>query len=571
MTVFLYYAYPIYFLLHLDNFAAISVLLFINEMIRMACQVHLGSSPSNDAVDLLLGKTPCMFVWVNEDDLCLIGESLPDRYKGAVAFLGNFPEEEGVESGEAEGGVVDGDGSSSAIKKHVQLQCLTLQPTVAESTASVEGEDAGAVSAQSTVLNALQLYTRYCFLPTVKQQASSVASGSDSSTLLQDKIRELDVAIGQSQRSARLPHVQLQVNPILEQAVLSLSSDTTANLDWEALGLAGKLTDDDFLNTLQSGVSQWITLIRKLTVLPKTTPFPMIAEETSADLEEIAFWSQLQTELQSIQTQLKSKGVEITLALLREAKRFVATLALENNTGLDLAVSYTADVENFLKSYPVVQFQAARDFDKISLAANAIFDHLPKIRSSRYYSLERSAQLLEATTLTMRKTLCTILQDQHASFLFMDYKEYETNVRYPTQDVFVQFEDRWEQFKDFFLDQGRRRKVANPAKLLENLTLHHRALAQRLDQIHEFRSNHERLREVVTQVLQDEDSEKAAIQEVEKAPRLIFASLDVLDLSPGGQKALDSALEEYDLQMDAMEERLARLLRDKLTACQVCM
>ena len=32
---------------------------------------------------------------------------------------------------------------------------------------------------------------------------------------------------------------------------------------------------------------------------------------------------------------------------------------------------------------------------------------------------------------------------------------------------------------------------------------------------------------------------------------------------------MQSALEEYDLQMDAMEEKLARLLRDKLTACQV--
>jgi hypothetical protein len=42
--------------------------------------------------------------------------------------------------------------------------------------------------------NAIQLYTRHLFLPAVKH-------GSDT-TVLQDKIRELDVAIGQSQRSA---------------------------------------------------------------------------------------------------------------------------------------------------------------------------------------------------------------------------------------------------------------------------------------------------------------------------------------------------------------------------------
>ena len=63
------------------------------------------------------------------------------------------------------------------------------------------------------------------------------------------------------------------------------------------------------------------------------------------------------------------------------------------------------------------------------------------------------------------------------------------------------------------------------------------------------------------------DETANAIQTVENAPRLLFSSLDVLDLSPGGTKALESALEEYDLRMDAMEERLAKLLRDKLTAC----
>jgi dynein heavy chain 1 len=81
---------------------------------------------------------------------------------------------------------------------------------------------------------------------------------------------------------------------------------------------------------------------------------------------------------------------------------------------------------------------------------------------------------------------------------------------------------------------------------------------------------------VILQVLQqgasneefNEQQTAGAIQTVENVPRLIFSALNVLDLSPGGTKALESALEEYDMQMDAMEERLAKLLRDKLTSCQ---
>ena len=510
------------------------------EYIAKACEIHLGSSPGKDSLEVFFAKSECLFVWIDPlSGMALVGDALPEKHRAAVAFLGGH-----AEKGEAP----------------KPMQCVTLQPAVlvVEETSGSEDEEDLTASSQATLLQALQMYTRHLFLPAVKQ--------GKETNVLQDKIRELDVAIGQSQRSARLPHVQLQVDPLIEEVASSLKS--TNNLDWHAIGLGDKLTDDDVLNRLQAGVSQWITHIRKLTVLPKTTPFPMIAEETNADLEEIAFWNQLNQELISIQQQLSSPGVEVTLALLREAKRFVATLALENNTGLEQAVGVAQDVEHFLKSYPVVDFQAARDFEKVSNATNAIFDHLPKVRQSRYYSLERSAQLLEATTLTLRRSMESILQEQFSNFLYMDFKEFENKVRFPTQDVFVQFEDRWEHFKEFFLDQARRRKIPNPAKILDQIVLHHMPLADRLDQVYEFRSNHERLREVVHQVLQDDNDEQGAIQTVESAPRLVFASLDLLDLGSGGQKALETALEEYDLQMDAMEERLAKLLRDKLTACQ---
>ena len=510
------------------------------EYISKACEIHLGSSPGKDSLEVFYAKSECVFVWIDPSSgVALVGDALPEKHRAAVAFLCGH-----ADKGEAP----------------KPIQCVTLQPAmfVVDETSGSEDEEDLTVSSHATLLQALQMYTRHLFLPAVKQ--------GKETNVLQDKIRELDVAIGQSQRNARLPHVQLQVDPLIEQVASSMTS--TNNLDWHALGLGEKLTDDDVLNRLQSGVSQWITHIRKITVLTKTTPFPMIAEETNADLEEIAFWNQLNQELISIQQQLSSPGVEVTLALLREAKRFVATLALENNTGLEQAVGVAQDVEHFLKSYPVVDFQAARDFEKVSNATNAIFDHLPKVRQSRYYSLERSAQLLEATTLTLRRSMESILQEQFSNFLYMDFKEFENKVRFPTQDVFVQFEDRWEQFKEFFLDQARRRKMPNPAKILEQIVLHHLPLANRLDQVYEFRSNHERLREVVQQVLQDDNDEQGAIQTVESAPRLVFASLDLLDLGSGGQKALESALEEYDFQMDAMEERLAKLLRDKLTACQ---
>jgi dynein heavy chain 1 len=464
------------------------------------------------------------------------------RYAACVAFC--RPDEEG--------------GAAS-------LQCMTLQPPVAAPDDPEEAAAAEAAAAPSptTVLQALQLYTRQCFLPTVQSvMTDGEAAGLD---VLSAKLRELDVALSASQRSARLPHVALQVPS--ERVVAAAARRTGDKLDWEALGLADALTDDELLNQLQAGVSVWVSQIRKVTVLPKSTPFAA-TDSTHAAAEEVAFWTGLQSELQSIQQQLKEPAVELTLAMLRETKRFVATLALENNTGLEQAVSHAADVNNFIRTYPLQQLQAARDFDKIVAANRAIFDHLTKVRTSRYYSLERSAQLLEATTAVLRESLLAVLQEQHGSMLFQDYKEYEKHVRFPVTDVFAQFDDRYEEWKDFMLEQARRRKQTGMNRVLEKMTLHHRPLQSRLDQLHDFRSAQERLREVVHTVLRED--EPAALQQVEATPRQIFATVAVLDLSEKGSKALEAALEEYDLQMDAMEERLARLLRDKLQACQVC-
>jgi dynein heavy chain 1 len=627
----------------------------------MACEVHLGIAPNKDSVEIFLetakaeqessssssnnSNVTCLFVWIDRNGNALIGEKLPERYDSAVAFVGAATVTTASASGEGEGDGSEDEKSDSqpVVRQQLPLQCVTLQPSFAapivKNNDDPEGKDdefavQEAPSSQATLLSALQLYTRHLFLPAIsatdnasssssssaeENKSGDKSSDSNNTAVLQDKIRELDVAIHQSQRSARLPSVTLGVDKIISRVIdtqdIKEGSDDvqkfSGNVDWNTLGLSSKLRDDEYLNLLQTGVSSWIGQIRKLTVLPRTTPFPMISDDGNGggsgaggpDLEEINFWNQLNDELRNVKNQLKSPGVELTLSMLREAKRFVATLALENNTGLESSIAYVKDIEHFLKPYPSKEFLVARDFDKIGTVLNLAFDHLPKIRQSRYYTLERTAQLLSATTLTMRRNMERILRENYSNtLLFMDYKDYESMVRYPTQDVFVQFDDRYDEFKEFFLEQGRRRNKLggggneggsggnsndakiDPAKILDRLTLYQKPLEKRLDQIHEFRSGHERLRQVVLQVLksesnddnavgvinnggnggspEEEDSSSStnkmndetlgAIQTVENAPRLLFSSLDVLDLSPGGTKALESSLEAYDLRMDAV-------------------
>jgi dynein heavy chain 1 len=371
-------------------------------------------------------------------------------------------------------------------------------------------------------VQALQHYT-HSFMPLVENES------------IVEKLKQLQVALQQSGRRGRIPHVELA---LVEKQVED---------------------EDAYLNELQSCVSDWIVQIRKLTSLVET---PFVTNIEHAAAEEVAFWTNLHAELIHLQDQLKEPVVLEILNKLREAKRFVATVALEN-CGLDHAVVITTDVVQFLKPYDLEALQATRSLDQIVICMNSIFDQIAKVRSSRYYGLERACQLLEATTSVLRDAVVSVLP---SNIIFMDYKDYESKVRFPALDVFVQFDDRLQEFKDFMLEQGRKRKTSM-SKSLDNMVLHHKPLQQRLDMIHDFRSAQETLCTVVHTVLREEEPE--VIQAVELAPRQIFSGLDVLDLSSG--RSLDVALEEYDLQMDALEERLARLLRDKLTACQVSM
>jgi hypothetical protein len=498
-------------------------------------------------------------------------------------------------------------------------------------------------SSGSATFLALQLYARHCFVPAVRaiealeeedddeydddeeRKTDGAGGGGGESGIgggrrrkatsllegLEDRLRDLDIALGQCRSSAlmgRIPHVVLKAHPIITSAVSQLNPNSTT-IDVDACGLSSYLQDDAFLNEVQSTLNHWIVQIRKVTTLPGITPFPPIADpdstsssSPSADLEEVSFWLGLEESLRHVRSELDKPSVLLTIALLRSAKRFVATIALENNTGLVDATSHASDVANFLRGYPAQSLASAGDWERISSALDSVFAHLPKVRQSRYYDLDRLARLVEATTLTLRERMTVTLRRQRGGnvVLGLDYGQYERLVRIPTQDVFVLFDARYAEFSEFFLDQGRMRRRAGggmggsstnetPAQVLKGIRLHHVRLRERLDAVYYFRTQHEKLRSVVAEVLVGddkgdnavvtttspsggdggEDYSTWALKEVDEAPVSLFASVDVLDLSPRGEALFASALEGYDLKVDAIEEDLARLLRDKLSSCLV--
>ncbi len=570
---------------------------------------------------------PRLFVWISrnkgERKLYASTDSFDNHNYGALVFINTSS-------------------STSRPIQHVnQIQCMTLSPlrlqdeegakagfrdgdesSTATSTTE-EQSDSDTDNVSSDTFLTLQLFTRHCFTPTIQAMATEKAnSGASSSndasdtnaqstsgmkatgtgdtkllSNLQSKIRELDLTLSQCRQSSlhAIPHITLQTHPVLQSASVS----STSKISLEELNLSHYLTNDTFLNEVQSKVNTWIVQIRKVTTLPSTHTF----NQSDTDLDEVAYWANLHSALAHIRDELSKPSTVLTLTLLKSAKRFVTTIALENNTGLDSAQSIVNDVHHFLKAYPAQKLASAGDWDQITSSLEGIFDHLPKVRQSRYYDF-KVVNLLEASTATLKDRMDYTLRNQFKSngVVMVDYETYEKHVYGPSQDIFVLFEDLYGRFVEFVLEFGRKRGIGannsnrgdkTPAQIVESVVLHHLPLRERLDAIHIFRSQHEKLRLVVTEVLMGEEnndqtvvddpssltnemsgdnnifSAAGAIREVEDAPVTVFASIDVLDLSEKGNVAFQAALERYERKIDAIEERLAKLLRAKLTSCQV--
>ena len=466
-----------------------------------------------------------------------------------------------------------GASATALIKSAAQVQCMTISPRIyaeeeegegaagggeGQKKEKAEGDEgpSGVHPGMATFLS-LQMYARHCFGPAVRaiealDESEEKKSDDGSSAVaiegppvegeafekkkkkksrvlesLEDKIRELDVALGQCRRSAlgQIPHVVLSAHPAVAAASAG-GLPASGKIDLDALGLGGRLEDDAFLNEVQAGVSGWIGQIRKVTVLPGTTPFPAVSlsdaddpEGGDADLEEVNFWTELEVALRHVRSELAKPEVAVTLQLLKSAKRFLATIALENNTGLEAAEAHATDVAAYLKDYPAQALAAAGDLPRIGEAVDAVFSHLPKVRQSRFYDLERTARLLEATTLTLRRRVAGSLRERHGPngiVLRLSYERYEAEVRNPTQDVFVRFDDDYDKFSQWMIEQGRRRRAGGaagsaektPKEIVSSMKLYHVVLRDRLDSVHNFRSRHTRLRTVVHEVLMGEASER---------------------------------------------------------------
>jgi dynein heavy chain 1 len=217
----------------------------------------------------------------------------------------------------------------SNLPLHVQLQIMNLPGTLV-----LNSGGQGAIS-PFEVLHALvhsalapyfDAYTKGQEPQTAgRQNRFADAEAKTGIPVTKKKLAELELSLLHLQQNIEIPELFLALHPTIQRAIdEATKKNTRPTLD---LIEAHLLQDSSFLNSLQSTVNAWIKSIQSITKMSRDT-------ESGTATQEINFWLSMEMALERIEEQLRGDGVLLTLDVLKNAKRFLATVSFIADTGL---------------------------------------------------------------------------------------------------------------------------------------------------------------------------------------------------------------------------------------------
>ena len=291
-------------------------------------------------------------------------------------------------------------------------------------------------------------------------------------------------------------------------------------------------------------------------------------------IEEVTFWTNLERSLLNVDSQMKGKGVEITLRILKHYKQFGIILAFQQDTGLTQKISKVSSYMSFIRDFPVNALLTSSTVKQMEQAVIALFSHMRKMKTAQY-PLKRAFQLLEALSRDLSQKLVSLLKPVKLMEL-----PYEIFVR--ENDYCLSLFKSWDQYCSSFRELARDiAKKRGVEKSTPRLNVAHSKLRARLEDISQCRQNHEKLRHVIKDVLkpldlrEEKSKSKVSVADDDKGiPAIIeindaFAYLkkvDIFDVSPDGVASWDAAKKQYEIRIDSIETNITATLTTLLAS-----
>ena len=425
----------------------------------------------------------------------------------------------------------------------------------------------------SYVSNAVAPY----FKSFVKETGRAERDGDKMAPSVEKKIAELEMGLLHLQQNIDIPEITLQIHPLVLSVMKKASEE---NRKATVNDFADKVEDSVFLNQLQNGVNRWIREIQKVTKLERDP-------SSGTALQEISFWLNLERALLRIQEKRESPEVALTLDILKKGKRFHATVSFDADTRLKEVLAMVADYNPLMKDFPLNDLLAATDLDKIRQALQVIFQHLKKVRNTRY-PIPRALKLFEAISRDLTNQMLKVLGTRR--MMLIPFDEFEKVVQ-SCLDVFNFWDEEYEKIHGLLRDMAKKKRDEHN-KLTWRMNFSHKKLHTRMEVMRKFRRQHEQLRSVIVRVLRPvitrknilnaengslegnidsgrpvdvslEAQDATAVEEVNQAYELV-KEVDPLDITHEGTIAWEAAVKRYEERIDRVEARITTRLRDQL-------
>lgn len=379
------------------------------------------------------------------------------------------------------------------------------------------------------------------------------------------RLADLEVSLQNLQQNIEVEGPLLQIH----EAVKAQLTETRG--DWHAAALSipeNLVIDGPFLNRLQNMANDWIKQIREFTRSSDERPVLTTTQEKN-------YWLAMENAIETVESQLSSGGVQLTMKILEKGKRHGVTASFSTDTGLKETKEKVQRYNQLFHGFPIEQLLSATTIEKLTEALDDVFQHLNKKLRICPYPVRRALPLVEAISSDLDNRLHDLLHGR--TLMRLSYADFQRVVR-EVQDIWAFWDDDIKEFTNVARDVTRRR---NDKFIPIKISKRHTRTEDRLNYVVKFRQNHDQLQRTIINVLRPDDdvednfdAEAApvvidqmgdfdAIEEIAQA-YLVVQDVDVLDISQEGTRTWIQAEQAYNERTMRVENSIIARLRDRL-------
>ena len=406
-----------------------------------------------------------------------------------------------------------------------------------------------------------------------RDKRAGIASDDKESKLgipmTKKKFAELELSLVHLQQNVEIPEIVLSIHPAISR-VIEKSRELGRSAKAEDLD-AALLSDSSFLNRLQNDVNGWVREIQKVTKLSRDV-------SSGRAIQEINFWLSKERAIERIEEQLRSDQIQLTMEVLRHAKRFHATVSFRADTHIKEATEQVFKYNQLMKDFPLNELLSATDVQKCKEAIELIFNHLNKKLRLSPYPIRRALPLVEAISRDLNDQLLKVLGSRR--LMMIEYDEFDR----ATQGAEMVFRT-WDEFMKEFTNVAREVTRKRNEKFIPiKINAAHTKLQERIAFVRTFRLQHEQLHQTILKVMQRPEGSKASkegvhdksaealdlgSEDIDAVAEVALAydcvrNVEVLDVTSEGTEIWVTAENAYNERVSRVENQIIASLRDRL-------